>query len=69
MIGDVGSGKTSLLRAILGELIYIDPKHIASSGEDERDQKYYDELQKTLSNEEITESPIKKQGSVSYVES
>ncbi len=44
MIGDVGSGKTSLLRAILGELVYIDPKHIANSGEDERDQKYYDEL-------------------------
>ncbi len=51
MIGDVGSGKTSLLRAILGEMIYIDPKHIANLGEDERDQKYYDELQKTISNE------------------
>jgi ABC-type molybdenum transport system ATPase subunit/photorepair protein PhrA len=68
VIGDVGSGKTSLLRAILGEMIYIDPKHIANLGEDERDQKYYDELQKTISNEKIAESPIKKQSRISYVE-
>jgi len=49
-------------------MIYIDPKHIANLGEDERDQKYYDELQKTISNEKIAESPIKKQSRISYVE-
>ena len=68
MIGDVGSGKTSLLRAILREMIYIDRKHIDASGEEEKEQKYFDELQKTITDEKIKEAPIKQLGTVSYVE-
>ena len=68
MIGDVGSGKTSLLRAILREMIYIDRKHIDASGEEEKEQKYFDELQKTITDEKIKEAPIKQVGTVSYVE-
>ncbi len=68
MIGEVGSGKTSLLRAILREMIYVDRKHIDASGEEEKEQKYFDELQKTITDEKIKEAPIKQVGTVSYVE-
>ena len=68
MIGEVGSGKTSLLRAILREMIYVDRKHIDASGEEEKEQKYFEELQKTITDEKIKEAPIKQVGTVSYVE-
>ncbi len=68
MIGDTGCGKTSLLRAILRDMIYVDRKHIDASGEEEKEQKYFDEIQKTITDEKIKESPIKQQGTVSYVE-
>jgi len=68
VIGDVGCGKTSLLRAILREMIYVDRKHIDASGEEEREQKYFDELQKTITSEVIKDAPIKQQGTLSYVE-
>jgi len=68
VIGDVGSGKTSLLRAILREMIYVDRKHIDASGEEEKEQKYFDELQKTITDEKINKAPIKQLGTVSYVE-
>jgi ABC-type molybdenum transport system ATPase subunit/photorepair protein PhrA len=68
VIGEVGSGKTSLLRAILREMIYVDRKHIDASGEEEKEQKYFDELQKTITDEKIKEAPIKQVGTVSYVE-
>jgi hypothetical protein len=68
VIGDVGSGKTSLLRSILREMIYVDRKHIDASGEVEKEQKYFDELQKTITGEKIKEAPIKLLGTVSYVE-
>jgi len=44
VIGDTGCGKTSLLRAILRDMIYVDRKHIDASGEEEKEQKYFDEL-------------------------
>ena len=68
MIGDTGCGKTSLLRAILRDMIYVDRKHIDASGEEEKEQKYFDELQKTITDEKIKEAPIKQVGTVSYVE-
>ena len=68
MIGETGCGKTSLLRAILREMIYVDRKHIDASGEEEKEQKYFDELQKTITDEKIKEAPIKQVGTVSYVE-
>ncbi len=64
----MGSGKTSLLRAILREMIYVDRKHIDASGEEEREQKYFDELQRIITSEVIMEAPIKRLGTLSYVE-
>ena len=49
-------------------MIYVDRKHIDASGEEEKEQQYFDELQKTITDEKIKESPIKQQGTVSYVE-
>ena len=68
MIGETGCGKTSLLRAILRDMIYVDRKHIDASGEEEKEQKYFEELQKTITDEKIKEAPIKQVGTVSYVE-
>ena len=49
-------------------MIYVDRKHIDASGEEEREQKYFDELQKTITSEVIKDAPIKQQGTLSYVE-
>jgi len=49
-------------------MIYVDRKHIYASGEEEREQKYFDELQKTITSEVIKDAPIKQQGTLSYVE-
>ena len=49
-------------------MIYVDRKHIDASGEEEQKQKYFDELQKTITDEKIKDAPIKQLGTVSYVE-
>ena len=49
-------------------MIYVDRKHIDASGEEEKEQQYFDELQKTITDEKIKEAPIKQLGTVSYVE-
>ena len=49
-------------------MIYVDRKHIDASGEEEKEQQYFDELQKTITDEKIKEAPIKQVGTVSYVE-
>ena len=49
-------------------MIYVDRKHIDASGEEEKEQKYFEELQKTITDEKIKEAPIKQVGTVSYVE-
>ena len=49
-------------------MIYVDRKHIDASGEEEQKQKYFDELQKKITEENIKEAPIKQLGTVSYVE-
>ena len=49
-------------------MIYVDRKHIDASGEEEQKQKYFDELQKKITEENIKEAPIKQLGTASYVE-
>jgi ABC-type cobalamin/Fe3+-siderophores transport system ATPase subunit len=55
IVGDVGCGKTSLLQALNGEMIYINEKFISS---EKQKQQYFDKLLKTISCEEIVDSPI-----------
>ena len=44
IIGDVGSGKTNLLNAINGELLFVPESSIAQAREEERSADWYDNL-------------------------
>jgi predicted GTPase len=49
VLGETGSGKSSLLNAILGEMVYVDQKLIENFGG--LDKKHPAEKLKTLKNE------------------
>lgn len=74
IIGDVGSGKSSLLQSIIGDLIYIPQSEIDEFGglDHEATQEELETLKKKLLDPKLlansTERPIKLRGSVSYVE-
>mmetsp|Transcript_20481 Transcript_20481/g.27669 ORF Transcript_20481/g.27669 Transcript_20481/m.27669 type:complete len:155 (-) Transcript_20481:621-1085(-) len=72
IIGDVGSGKSSLLQAIIGDLIYVPQSEIDEFGglEHEATQEELDTLRKRLLTPDfkVSNKPIKIRGSVSYVE-
>lgn len=62
VIGDVGSGKTSLLRAINGDMIYLPESALQKNGFDIKS------VIRDVIKEDLKECPIKVSGSVSYVE-
>ena len=74
IIGDVGSGKTSLLKSIVGDLIYLAEDEIARCGgrDAELEETQLDALRKKILAPEYFESeankPIKIDGKVAYVE-
>lgn len=71
VIGDVGSGKSSLLSAIIGDMIYLPRKEIdVFGGESVMKKKAdFDVLKKRLLSPEFEfTSPVKVDGSLSYVE-
>lgn len=71
VIGDVGSGKTSLLQAIIGDLIYLPQAEIDTYGGSDKfgKKKDYDDLKKRLLSKELKfEAPVKVDGSIAYVE-
>lgn len=72
IIGDVGSGKTSLLQSIIGDMLYIPESEIQKLGgiDYEATQEEFDVLKNRLVNEEFDQRdpPIKIRGSISYVE-
>lgn len=71
MIGDVGSGKSSLLSAIIGDMIYLPRKEIDVFGGETIMKKKddFDILRKRLLAPEFEfQSPVKVDGSLSYVE-
>ena len=70
IIGDVGSGKSSLLNAIIGDLQYLDPEFMEDYkdnkiGEEEVIAKIKEEINKKIT---ATESPIVINDSVAYVQ-
>ena len=73
IVGEVGSGKTSLLNVMIGEMINIPQEEIEFVGE--RARKMPSEelkaLEHTLLNKEFTKgkSPISITGTTGYVES
>jgi ABC-type bacteriocin/lantibiotic exporter with double-glycine peptidase domain len=72
IIGDVGSGKSSLLQAIIGDLIYIPQNEIDAFGglDHVAPQEDFDALKDRLvgGDFECAKKPIKVRGTVSYVE-
>ena len=72
IIGDVGSGKSSLLQCIIGDLIYLPQSEIDEFGglDGEGTQEEFDTLKGRLcgDNLQLDDKPIKIKGSVAYVE-
>ena len=74
IIGDVGAGKSSLLKAIVGDLIYIGDDEIARQGGQQallQEAELNDLKQRVLSPDyyaDVAEKPIKLAGRLSLVE-
>lgn len=72
IIGDIGSGKSSLLQAIVGDLIYVPQPEIDNFGGLDREatQEEFNDLKKRLLSDqfEVKRKPVKVKGTVSYVE-
>lgn len=68
IIGDVGSGKTNLLNAMLGEMLYLDEAALKDAGDEEHDEQWYKAYVDRVYGRKITDCPIKMCGSTSLVE-
>jgi ABC-type bacteriocin/lantibiotic exporter with double-glycine peptidase domain len=71
IIGDVGSGKSSLFSAMIGDMIYLPQKEIDTFGGVDKEAKKddFDTLRKRLLSKDLKfDSPVKVDGSMSYVE-
>ena len=72
VIGDVGSGKSSLLNSVIGDMIYVPDAEVENFGglDQEGDKDSFNELKsKVLSPDfNVPTKPVKLYGSVSYVE-
>ena len=66
IIGDVGAGKSSLLNAIIGELIYTSPTFYNQHAQDRMGDSFIETLT-SHGNEEIPVSPIVISESMSLV--
>ena len=72
IIGDIGSGKSSLLQAIIGDMIYIPQSEIDEFGGVNYDASLeeLDGLRSRLLSPDfkVSEKPINIKGTISYVE-
>lgn len=71
VIGDVGSGKTSLFSAVIGDMIYLPEKEIEEFGGPDKcaNKEGYEKFKKSLLSKECQfEAPVQLDGSLSYVE-
>ena len=72
VIGDVGSGKSSLLNALSGNMIYLSDREIKEFGgfQMTANQHEFKNLTDKIldKNYEVGDAPIKLSGSLSYVE-
>ena len=65
IIGETSSGKSSLLDAISGNILFIPENLCDEIGNLKHTPKYYSQIQLDF---EISESPIKISGKISYCE-
>ena len=72
IIGDVGSGKSSLLNAIIGDLIYVPSSSITELGglEHTATPEELDKLKEKILGDDfqVEEAPVNISGSLSFVE-
>ena len=68
VVGDVGSGKSSLFNAINGDMIYIPTEDLPTDLSLKRDSDYFAKLTSKLLKGTLSDIPIGVQGSISYVE-
>lgn len=67
VIGDVGSGKSSLLNAIIGDLLYLDNEFVEMNKDLDINEKIVSMAVKSYSNKKLTSAPIVLAESVAYV--
>ena len=68
VIGDVGSGKSSLLNAIIGDLLYLDNEFVEMNKDLDINDKIVSMAVKSYSNKKLTNAPIVLAESVAYVQ-
>lgn len=82
VIGDVGSGKSSLLQAIIGDMVYVSPQQILSFGGSQGMKKELTDakevtdfqnqlirgLQSDIESGQLKEAPVTIDGSIAYVQ-
>ena len=59
ILGATGSGKSSLLSSIIGDLLYVNPELKAQYGERELTQEEFKLVDEQANEHQITEAPVK----------
>lgn len=67
VVGNVGSGKSNLLNAINGELVYV-PEELNVNSTDEHEKEWFEKFQNEVFEHQIKDAPIKISNKVSFVE-
>ena len=67
IIGDVGSGKSSFLNSIIGDLLYMDPSLVEKHGGKLANEQLIDQLKKEIKDKRIINAPIKISEKIAYV--
>ena len=72
IIGELGSGKSSLISSVIGDMIFVPENEITVAGGQSGRKLTKDELQSLrhnlLNDVKIKDSPVKLGSSISYVE-
>jgi len=68
VVGPVGSGKTSLLNAIAGNMLYLNPEVMKNHSGKDKTQEELVEAAQAFADAKVTDAPIKVCGSIAFAE-
>jgi len=70
IIGEIGSGKTSILQSIIGDLVFVPKEDIKQLGEAKHAPEEFTALRSKILHKDfkVEDPPIKLTGKLSYVE-